>query len=183
MFSSSANYKSYYKNSDKGKTALGDGSRVKKDSLRIHCLGSIDELNSSVGLASVMLPVKPIIYLKSVQNDLLNIGAEISMPGSKKKFLNKDRILFLEKEIESINKDLPPLEEFILPGGNDLCSRVHMARSICRRAERDLVSLNSKEQISPEVLKYINRLSDYLFVVARLLIQISDSDEIQWNRG
>ena len=70
-----------------------------------------------------------------------------------------------------------------MPGGNDLCSRVHMARSICRRAERDLVSLNSKEQISPEVLKYINRLSDYLFVVARLLIQISDSDEIQWNRG
>ena len=130
-----------------------------------------------------MLPVKPIIDLKSVQNDLLNIGAEISMPGSKKKFLNKDRILFLEKEIESINKDLPPLEEFILPGGNDLCSRVHMARSICRRAERALVSLNSKEQISPEVLKYINRLSDYLFVVARLLIQISDSDEIQWNRG
>tara|TARA_B100000676_G_scaffold51038_1_gene50347 strand:- start:3948 stop:4487 length:540 start_codon:yes stop_codon:yes gene_type:complete len=171
------------KTGDKGKTALGDGSRVKKDSLRVHCLGSIDELNSSIGLASVMLPVKPIIDLKSVQNDLLNIGAEISMPGSKKKFLNKDRILFLEKEIESINKDLPPLEEFILPGGNDLCSRVHMARSICRRAERDLVSLNSKEQISPEVLKYINRLSDYLFVVARLLIQISDSDEIQWNRG
>ena len=171
------------KTGDKGKTALGDGSRVKKDSLRIHCLGSIDELNSSIGLASVMLPVKPIIDLKSVQNDLLNIGAEISMPGSKKKFLNKDRILFLEKEIESINKDLPPLEEFILPGGNDLCSRVHMARSICRRAERDLVSLNSKEQISPEVLKYINRLSDYLFVVARLLIQISDSVEIQWNRG
>ncbi len=171
------------KTGDKGKTALGDGSRVKKDSLRIHCLGSIDELNSSIGLASVMLPVKPIIDLKSVQNDLLNIGAEISMPDAKKKFLNKDRILFLEKEIESINKDLPPLEEFILPGGNDLCSRVHMARSICRRAERDLVSLNSKEQISPEVLKYINRLSDYLFVVARLLIQISDSDEIQWNRG
>ena len=171
------------KTGDKGKTALGDGSRVKKDSLRIHCLGSIDELNSSIGLASVMLPVKPIIDLKSVQNDLLNIGAEISMPGSKKKFLNKDRILFLEKEIESINKDLPPLEEFILPGGNDLCSRINMARSICRRAERDLVSLNSKEQISPEVLKYINRLSDYLFVVARLLIQISDSDEIQWNRG
>ncbi|MED5266919.1 MAG: cob(I)yrinic acid a,c-diamide adenosyltransferase [Candidatus Neomarinimicrobiota bacterium] len=171
------------KTGDKGKTALGDGSRVKKDSLRIHCLGSIDELNSSIGLASVMLPVKPIIDLKSIQNDLLNIGAEISMPDAKKKFLNKDRILFLEKEIESINKDLPPLEEFILPGGNDLCSRIHMARSICRRAERDLVSLNSKEQISPEVLKYINRLSDYLFVVARLLIQISDSDEIQWNRG
>ena len=171
------------KTGDKGKTALGDGSRVKKDSLRVHCLGSIDELNSSIGLASVMLPVKPIIDLKSVQNDLLNIGAEISMPDAKKKFLNKDRILYLEKEIESINKDLPPLEEFILPGGNDLCSRIHMARSICRRAERDLVSLNSKEQISPEVLKYINRLSDYLFVVARLLIQISDSDEIQWNRG
>ena len=82
-----------------------------------------------------------------------------------------------------INNDLPPLKEFILPGGNDICSRIHLARCICRRAERDLVSLNNKEQISPAILQYINRLSDYLFVVARLLIRISDKDEIQWNRS
>jgi cob(I)alamin adenosyltransferase len=171
------------KTGDKGKTALADGSRVSKDSLRVHCLGSIDELNASIGFAAVLLPKKPEIDFKSIQNDLLNIGAEISIPKSEKDFLYQDRIDYLDKKIELINNDLPPLKEFILPGGNDVCSRIHLARSICRRAERDLVSLNNKEQISPEILQYINRLSDYLFVVARLLFRISDSDEIQWDRS
>ncbi len=171
------------KTGDKGKTALADGSRVSKDSLRVHCLGSIDELNASIGFAAVLLPKKPEIDFKSIQNDLMNIGAEISIPNSEKNFLYKDRIDYLDKKIELINNDLPPLKEFILPGGNDVCSRIHLARSICRRAERDLVSLNNKEKISPEILQYINRLSDYLFVVARLLFRISDSDEIQWERS
>ena len=171
------------KTGDKGKTALADGSRVSKDSLRVHCLGSIDELNASIGFAAVLLPKKPEIDFKSIQNDLMNIGAEISIPNSEKDFLDQDRIDYLDKKIELINNDLPPLKEFILPGGNDVCSRIHLARSICRRAERDLVSLNNKEQISPEILQYINRLSDYLFVVARLLFRISDSDEIQWDRS
>ncbi len=171
------------KTGDKGKTALADGSRVLKDSLRVHCLGSIDELNASIGFAAVLLPKKPEIDFKSIQNDLMNIGAEISIPISEKDFLDQDRIDYLDKKIELINNDLPPLKEFILPGGNDVCSRIHLARSICRRAERDLVSLNNKEQISPEILQYINRLSDYLFVVARLLFRISDSDEIQWDRS
>ena len=171
------------KTGDKGKTALADGSRVSKDSLRVHCLGSIDELNASIGFAAVLLPKKPEIDFKSIQNDLLNIGAEISIPNSEKDFLYQERIDYLDKKIELINNDLPPLKEFILPGGNDICSRIHLARSICRRAERDLVSLNNKEQISPEILQFINRLSDYLFVVARLLFRISDSDEIQWDRS
>jgi len=171
------------KTGDKGKTALADGSRVSKDSLRVHCLGSIDELNASIGFAAVLLPKKPEIDFKSIQNDLMNIGAEISIPISEKDFLDQDRIDYLDKKIELINNDLPPLKEFILPGGNDVCSRIHLARSICRRAERDLVSLNNKEKISPEILQYINRLSDYLFVVARLLFRISDSDEIQWDRS
>ncbi len=171
------------KTGDKGKTALADGSRVSKDSLRVHCLGSIDELNASIGFAAVLLPKKPEIDFKSIQNDLLNIGAEISIPNSEKDFLDQNRIDYLDKKIELINNDLPPLKEFILPGGNDVCSRIHLARSICRRAERDLVSLNNKEKISPEILQYINRLSDYLFVVARLLFRISDSDEIQWDRS
>jgi len=171
------------KTGDKGKTALADGSRVSKDSLRVHCLGSIDELNASIGFAAVLLPKKPEIDFKSIQNDLMNIGAEISIPNSEKNFLYQDRIDYLDKKIELINNDLPPLKEFILPGGNDICSRIHLARSICRRAERDLVSLNNKEQISPEILQFINRLSDYLFVVARLLFRISDSDEIQWDRS
>ena len=171
------------KTGDKGKTALADGSRVSKDSLRVHCLGSIDELNASIGFAAVLLPKKPEIDFKSIQNDLMNIGAEISIPISEKDFLDQDRIDYLDKKIELINNDLPSLKEFILPGGNDVCSRIHLARSICRRAERDLVSLNNKEKISPEILQYINRLSDYLFVVARLLFRISDSDEIQWDRS
>ena len=171
------------KTGDKGKTALADGSRVSKDSLRVHCLGSIDELNASIGFAAVLLPKKPEIDFKSIQNDLLNIGAEISIPNSEKDFLDQNRIDYLDKKIELINNDLPPLKEFILPGGNDVCSRIHLARSICRRAERDLVSLNNKEKISPQILQYINRLSDYLFVVARLLFRISDSDEIQWDRS
>ncbi len=171
------------KTGDKGKTALADGSRVSKDSLRVHCLGSIDELNASIGFAAVLLPKKPEIDFKSIQNDLMNIGAEISIPNSEKNFLYQDRIDYLDKKIELINNDLPPLKEFILPGGNDVCSRIHLARSICRRAELDLVSLNNKEQISPEILQYINRLSDYLFVVARSLFRISDSDEIQWDRS
>ena len=121
------------KTGDKGKTALADGSRVNKNSLRVHCLGSIDELNTFIGFAAAILPEKPEVDLKSIQNDLLNIGAEISIPNSDKKFINQDRIIYLEQEIELINNELPPLKEFILPGGNDLCSRIHMARSICRR--------------------------------------------------
>ena len=171
------------KTGDKGKTALADGSRVNKNSLRVHCLGSIDELNTFIGFAAAILPEKPEIDLKSIQNDLLNIGAEISIPNSDKKFINQDRIIYLEKEIELINNELPPLKEFILPGGNDLCSRIHMARSICRRAERDLVTLNNREPISPDILQYINRLSDYLFVLARLLSRSDDGDEIQWKRS
>ena len=171
------------KTGDKGKTALADGSRVNKNSLRIHCLGSIDELNTFIGFAAAILPEIPEIDLKSIQNDLLNIGAEISIPNSDKKFINQDRIIYLEKEIELINNELPPLKEFILPGGNDLCSRIHMARSICRRSERDLVTLNNREPISPDILQYINRLSDYLFVLARLLSRSGDGDEIQWKRS
>ena len=171
------------KTGDKGKTALADGSRVYKDSLRVHCLGSVDELNSSIGFAAVVRPEKPEIDFNIIQNDLLNIGAEISIPNSDNSFLHQDRIVHLDKEIELINKELPPLREFILPGGNEICSRILLARSICRRTERDLVSLNNKEQISPRVLQYMNRLSDYLFVLARMLIKISESDELQWNRS
>ena len=106
------------KTGDKGKTGLADGSRVSKDSLRVHCLGSIDELKAAIGEAAVLLPIKPEIDFKSIQNDLLNIGAEISIPISEKAFLNKARIVYLDQEIELINNDLPPLKEFILPGGN-----------------------------------------------------------------
>ena len=171
------------KTGDQGNTTLGDGSHVSKDNARVHCLGSIDELNASMGLALVTLLEDHVADLESIQNDLFNIGGELSIPKMEKTLLQEDRVDFLEKRIESINKQLPPLEEFIIPGGSETGARLHVARSICRRAERGLVSLNNIEKLSTDILKYVNRLSDYLFVLARLVIDKSGSKETQWNRS
>ena len=171
------------KTGDQGDTALGDGSRVSKDNARIQCLGSIDELNASIGLALVASTKDHVADLESIQNDLLNIGGELSIPSIEKPLLHPDRVDFLEKRIESINKQLLPLEEFIIPGGSEPSARLHVARSICRRAERNLVSLKNTEKLSTNILKYINRLSDYLFVLARLVIDISGNKETQWDRS
>ena len=171
------------KTGDQGKTMLGDGSRVSKDNVRIQCLGSIDELNASIGFALITSKEDHGTDLKSIQNDLFNIGGELSIPKMEKSLLQEDRVDFLEERIESINKQLPPLEEFIIPGGSETGARLHVARSICRRAERDLVSLNNIEKLSTDILKYVNRLSDYLFVLARLVIDKSGSKETQWDRG
>ena len=170
------------KTGDQGDTTLGDGSHVSKDNARIHCLGSIDELNASIGFARVTLSEHHAADLKSIQNDLFNIGGEISIPAVEKPLLHEDRVNFIEKRIKSINKQLLPLEEFIIPGGSETGARLHVARSICRRAERDLVSLNNIEKLSTDILKYVNRLSDYLFVLARLVIGISGGKETQWDR-
>ncbi len=121
--------------------------------------------------------------MESIQNDLLNIGGELSIPLVEKPLLHADRVDFLEKRIESINKQLLPLEEFIIPGGNETGARLHVARSICRRAERNLVSLKNTEKLSTNILKYLNRLSDYLFVLARLVIDITGDKETQWDRS
>ena len=114
--------------------------------------------------------------------DSFNIGGELSIPSIEKPLLHPDRVDFLEKRIESINKQLLPLEEFIVPGGSEAGARLHVARSICRRAERNLVSLNNIEKLSTDILKYVNRLSDYLFVLARFTIDISGGKETQWDR-
>ena len=169
------------KTGDKGKTALADGSRVNKNSLRVHCLGSIDELNTFIGFAAAILPEKPEIDLKSIQNDLLNIGAEISIPNSDKKFINQDRIIYLEKEIELINNELPPLKEFILPGGSELISRLHIARTSCRNAERSLISMYGNDNLNQLHAKYMNRLSDYLFLLARLVKHNEGAKEEHWD--
>ena len=171
------------KTGDQGDTTLGDGSYVSKDNVRVHCLGSIDELNAAIGLARVTLSEHHEADLELIQNDLFNIGGEISIPALEKPLLHEDRVDFLEKRIKSINKQLPPLEEFIIPGGSESGSRLHVARSICRRAERDLVSLNNIEKLSTDILKYVNRLSDYLFVLARLVIDKSGGKETQWDRS
>jgi len=171
------------KTGDQGDTTLGDGSHVSKNNARIHSLGSIDELNASIGLARVTLSEDHEVDLKSIQNDLFNIGGELSIPKVDKTLLHEDRVDFLEKMIKSINKQLPPLEEFIIPGGSETGARLHVARSICRRAERDLVSLNNIEKLSTDILIYVNRLSDYLFVLARLVIDKSGIKETQWDRS
>ena len=171
------------KTGDQGDTALGDGSRVSKDNARIQCLGSIDELNASIGLALVTSTEDHVADLESIQNDLLNIGGELSIPLVEKPLLHDERVSFLEKRIELINKELPPLEEFIIPGGSETSARLHVARSICRRAERNLVSLKNTEKLSTNILKYLNRLSDYLFVLARLVIDITGCKETQWDRS
>ena len=171
------------KTGDQGNTTLGDGSHVSKDNVRVHCLGSIDELNASIGLARVTLSEDHEADLKSIQNDLFNIGGELSIPKVDKTLLHEDRVDFLEKMIKSMNKQLPPLEEFIIPGGSETGARLHVARSICRRAERDLVSLNNIEKLSTDILIYVNRLSDYLFVLARLVIDKPGIKETQWDRS
>ena len=171
------------KTGDQGDTTLGDGSYVSKDNVRVHCLGSIDELNAAIGLARVTLSEHHEADLELIQNDLFNIGGEISIPALEKPLLHEDRVDFLEKKIKSMNKQLHPLEEFIIPGYSETDARLHVARSICRRAERDLVSLNNIEKLSSDILKYVNRLSDYLFVLARLVIDKSGGKEIQWDRS
>ncbi len=171
------------KTGDQGDTTLGDGSRVYKDNARVHCLGSIVELYASIGLALVTSTEDHAADLESIQNDLLNIGGELSTPLVEKPLLHADRVDFLEKRIESINKQLLPLEEFIIPGGSETGARLHVARSICRRAERNLVSLKNTEKLSTNILKYLNRLSDYLFVLARLVIDITGGKETQWDRS
>ena len=170
------------KTGDQGNTMLGDGSRVSKDNVRIQCLGSIDELNASIGFALITSKEDHVTDLKSIQNDLFNIGGELSIPSVEKPLLHDERVSFLEKRIELINKQLLPLEEFIIPGGSETSARLHAARSICRRAERNLVSLKNTEKLSTNILKYINRLSDYLFVLARFIIDISGGKETQWDR-
>ena len=140
-------------------------------------------MNASIGLALVTSTEDHAAELESIQNDLLNIGGELSIPLVEKPLLHDERVSFLEKRIELINKELPPLEEFIIPGGSETSARLHVARSICRRAERNLVSLKNTEKLSSNIIKYINRLSDYLFVLARLVIDITGDKETQWDRS
>ncbi|TCS42086.1 cob(I)yrinic acid a,c-diamide adenosyltransferase [Reinekea marinisedimentorum] len=173
--------KIYTRSGDKGKTGLGIKDRIAKDSLRITAIGDIDELNSTVGVLIETLDksselIKP---LRQRQHDLFDLGGELAMPGYE--LLGSELITDLETEIDQLNEALPPLENFILPGGNLAAAQTHMARSICRRAERTVVSFNREEE-KPHLLaqQYLNRLSDYFFVLARHLARQSDGEEILW---
>ena len=166
---------------DAGTTGLGDGSRVAKDSARIDAIGAVDELNSSLGaLLAEALPAPVAACLVEVQHDLFDLGGELSIPGSRS--VSDAQVTRLEEAVDQFNADLPPLKEFILPGGGPAAAACHLARAICRRAERRCWSLARVESVSADALKYLNRLSDLLFVMARVLARGADG-EVVWRRG
>jgi len=169
------------KTGDNGKTSLGDGTRVLKNHPNINFLGDIDELNSYLGAAISVCDSEIKKELQSIQQDLFNIGGEASMPEQDISLLKDDRITYLENFIDKTNNDLPPLEEFILPGGTELCSRLHIVRAACRRAERSCIPLITKNA-NNNWLKYLNRLSDFIFVLIRFLNKNEGLDEMLWER-
>ncbi len=164
---------------DSGETGLGDGSRVAKDHARIAALGEIDELNSALGLVlAEELPDALRTALAEIQNDLLDLGGELSIPGHV--LLQPERVAFLETETERSNRDLPPLKEFVLPGGTRAAAAAHLARTVCRRAERAVVTLGRTDAVRDVPRQYLNRLSDLLFVAARALNRGAGVEDVQW---
>jgi cob(I)alamin adenosyltransferase len=165
---------------DKGTTGLADGSRVQKDSVRIHCLGAVDELNSHLGLLLSETLARDIReLLLAIQNDLFDLGGSLAYPAAP---FTEDKLAHLDAAISHYNADLPPLKEFILPGGTRAASLCHVARTVARRAERDLVALAHSEEAPPHGLPYLNRLSDLLFVLSRVLNRSVGQAETLWNR-
>ncbi|MFC1550705.1 cob(I)yrinic acid a,c-diamide adenosyltransferase [Candidatus Neomarinimicrobiota bacterium] len=172
------------KTGDKGKTKLSDGSSISKSDIRIKAIGSIDELNSHIGAMIVMLDDSNICSdFNQIQNALFNLGGELSDPNNKIKLLEENAVTLLSNQISTLNKDLPPLKEFILPGGDELTSAIHISRAICRRTECKVVELVEKESGGDLWIKYLNRLSDYLFVIARYLCHKREVKEVHWKRS
>ena len=174
--------KIYTRTGDDGTTGLGDGSRVAKDSLRVEAYGTADEANSVIGvvLACKSVPENIARVLTEVQHDLFELGGELCIPGYSA--IDDPFVDRLEAELDELNKDLPALENFILPGGGEAAAACHLARTVVRRAERCTISLAAEETVRPEVVHYLNRLSDLLFVIARVLARAENGQEVLWNR-
>lgn len=184
--------KIYTKTGDSGTTALFGGTRVKKHNNRIEAYGTVDELNSYIGLIKDQeISVNIKTALLKIQNELFTLGAMLATPPEKETLksgkerlnipkINENSIAFLETEIDKMDNDLPQMTHFILPGGHQAVSFCHVARCVCRRAERLTVVLNDEEPLNEAILKYLNRLSDYLFVLARKLSLDLGVDEIKW---
>ena len=173
--------KIYTRTGDQGKTGLADGSRVDKFHARIESLGNIDELNSIIGiLLTEKLPSDKKAILERIQHDLFDIGGELSIPNHTK--IDDKKVDFLENSLDDMNNELQPLKEFILPGGSKTSSYCHLARTVCRRVERNLFKLAQTDKVNEASLKYINRLSDTLFVLARFLNKINQFDDIFWKK-
>lgn len=171
--------KIYTRTGDMGTTGLGDGTRVAKDSLRVAAMGDVDELNSVLGLLlTEPLSAKIRDCLTRVQHDLFDMGGEICMPGYN--LIMAERVTALESILDEWNDNLPPLKEFILPGGSRAAAHCHLARTVCRRAERQMHTLNTQEKITEISLQYINRLSDLLFVLCRVLNVEAGMPDVLW---
>jgi cob(I)alamin adenosyltransferase len=164
---------------DNGTTGLGDNTRVSKDSLRVHAMGDVDELNSHIGLLLCeQMPEGVVDLLVEIQHQLFNLGGELSIPGFE--LLKGDAVLALDDALAHYNAQLPKLEEFILPAGNRAASQAHVCRTVARRAERAVVALGGTEALRETPRQYLNRLSDLMFVLARVLNRMHGGDDVYW---
>jgi cob(I)alamin adenosyltransferase len=172
--------KIYTRTGDDGTTGLGDGSRVAKDSLRVTAYGTVDELNCTIGMVLAIEGVNGAVRetLTQVQHELFDLGGELCIPGMA--MIDDADIDRLESVLDGFNEPLPPLKDFILPGGGMAAATCHLARTVCRRAERDVIALSHVEEVRPQASRYLNRLSDLLFVLCRVLARASGHGEVLW---
>jgi len=169
--------KIYTRTGDDGSTGMADGSRLAKDDLLVHAIGEVDELNTQLALVAWHAPENFVAMIRSIQDDLFNVGAELTVGEA---MINQTAVESIETALDELNQNLTPLKEFILPGGGLAASHCHVARAVCRRVERVLVGLNKSSKLNVYLLAYINRLSDYLFVLARAISKQQGEDEIYW---
>lgn len=169
----------YTRTGDDGTTGLGDGSRIPKDAMRVEAMGAVDELNSAIGvLLANDLDDTSRSTLTDIQHSLFDLGGELSMPGTS--VISDDRVTILEERLDTMNNGLAPLKEFILPGGSSAAAACHLARAICRRAERRLHSLSKTDTVNPASIRFVNRLSDLLFVLARHINKGAAIADVFW---
>ena len=185
-------FKIYTKTGDKGETSLYGGTRVSKAAARVESYGTLDELNAFIGLAKAEISDEKVLsQLQKIQFDLFTVGSEAATPTDKMFLANgksrldllisEEEIMELEHWMDDLDGELEPLQFFILPSGGKAAASVHVCRTVCRRAERAMVYLNETEEVRPELIKYLNRLSDYLFILARYISKISGEKEDYWN--
>ena len=180
--------KIYTRGGDQGETSLGDGARVPKHSLRIQAFGAVDEANAAIGLARLHTEAEADAMLERIQNDLFDLGADLCVPGGdgeveeRRLRIAQSQVERLETEIDAMNAELEPLDSFILPGGEPAAAYLHLARTVTRRAERLLAGLNQHHPLNPAAMRYVNRLSDHLFVLGRYLNDRGKKD-LLWRPG
>ncbi len=170
----------YTRTGDDGSTGLGSGERVQKDCARVEAYGTVDELNACLGMVLAVPGLPPVVRdaLTGIQHRLFDLGGELAVPG-RDVILPTDS-LDLERILDALNEDLPPLKDFVLPGGTPGAAACHLARTVCRRAERRLITLQRSEAVNPESVRYLNRLSDLLFVMSRVLCRLGGGSEVIW---